>query len=143
MQFSKVVRYGVDFAINYGEPIQLFGGFTFGKNTNPVSGEKLDVRGFTVVGEWLVQDGFLLGAKWDYSRSDLQMNALKKVRPKATQHVSVYGLHQIAQNVQAFASFTHTTNLVTGMGMNKAAGTTTVFQQNTLNTFVAGVDLAL
>lgn len=143
MQFSDVVRYGVDFAINYGEPLQLFGGFTFGKNTNPVSGQKLDVRGFTVVGEWVVKDGLLLGAKWDYSRSDLQMNALQKVRPKPTQNVTVYGLYQIAQNVQGFASYTHTSNLVTGMGMNMMAGTTTVFQQNTLNTFVAGVDLAL
>ncbi|HKI62299.1 MAG TPA: hypothetical protein VKA31_08405 [Mariprofundaceae bacterium] len=141
MQFKDVTRYGVDFALNYGEPLQMYGAFTFGKNTNPVSNQKLDVRGFTVAGEWLVQDGLLFGAKWDYSRTDLQMLAMTKVRPKATQNITLYGLYQVAQNVQGFVSYTSTKNLVTGMGM--AAGNTVVFQQPTLNTVIAGIDFAL
>ncbi|GAV20625.1 hypothetical protein MMIC_P1597 [Mariprofundus micogutta] len=141
MQFTDVTRYGVDFALNYGEPLQLYGGFTFGKNTNPVTKQKLDVRGFTVAGEWLIQDGIMLGAKWDYSRTDLQMLGNTKVRPKATQNITLFGLYQVAQNVQAFLSYTNSKNLVTGMGA--MAGNTVVFQQNSLNTAIAGIDIAL
>ena len=141
MQFTDVTRYGVDFALNYGEPLQLYGGFTFGKNTNPVTNEKLEVRGFTVAGEWIFQEGMLLGAKWDYSRSDLQMLGNIKARPKATQNFTLYGLYQVAQNVQAFLSYTSTKDLVLGMGA--AGGKTKVFQQNTLNTAIAGIDFAL
>ncbi len=143
MQFKKVTRYGVDFALNYGEPLQMYGAFTFGKNTNPLTNKKLDVLGFTVAGEWVIQDGLLLGAKWDYSRADLQMLAMKAVRPKATQNVTIYGLYQVAQNVQAFVTYTNTRNLVTSMGMNVIAGTTVVRQQGTLNTAIAGIDFAL
>lgn len=141
MQFTDVTRYGVDFALNYGEPLQMYGAFTFGKNTNPVTSQKLDVRGFTVAGEWLVQDGLLFGAKWDYSRTDLQMAANIKVRPKATQNITAYGLYQVAQNVQGFLSYTNSRDLVTGMGA--AGGNTVVFQQPTLNTVIAGIDIAL
>ncbi len=141
MQFSTVERYGVDFAVNYGEPLQLYGAFTFGKNTNPATGQKLDVRGFTVAGEWVIRDGMLLGAKWDYSRSDLQMNTAKLVRPKATQNYTFYGLYQVAQNVQGFLTYTQSNNIVTGMGM--AGMQTVAFQQGRLNTFIAGIDIAL
>lgn len=141
MQFTDVERYGVDFALNYGEPLQMYGAFTFGKNTNPVTNQGLDVRGFTVAGEWVVQDGLLLGAKWDYSQVDLQMAAFTKVKPKATQNSTVYGIYQIGQNVQGFATYTNSRNLVTGMGA--AAGVTKAFQQNSLNTVVAGLDIAL
>ena len=141
MQFSDVTRYGVDFALNYGEPLQLYGAFTFGKNTNPVTDQKLDVRGFTVAAEWLAMDKLLFGAKWDYSRTDLQMLAFTKVRPDATQNITLYGLYQVAQNVQGFLSYTNSKNLVTGMGA--AAGRTVVFQQTSLNTVIAGIDIAL
>jgi len=148
MQFADVTRYGVDFALNYGEPLQLYGAFTFGKNTNPVSNQKLDVRGFTVAGEWLIQDGIMLGAKWDYSQAELQAvtpagMALKSIKPKATQNITIYGLYQVAQNVQAFLSYTNSKNLVTGMGMNMPAGATVAFQQKSLNTAIAGIDIAL
>ncbi|MDQ6993588.1 MAG: hypothetical protein Q9M31_08930 [Mariprofundus sp.] len=141
MQFSDVSRYGVDFALNYGEPLQMYGAFTFGKNTNPITNQKLDVRGFTVAGEWLVKDGMMLGAKWDYSRSELQANALTSVMPTATQNLTLYGLYQVAQNVQGFLTYTNSRNLVTGMGM--MAGKTVAFQQPTLNTVIAGIDIAL
>lgn len=141
MQFNKVRRYGVDFALNYGEPLQVYGAFTFGSNTNPTTNQNLSVRAFTVAGEWLVQDGFLLGTKWDYSQVESQMLANKKVKPKGTLNTTLYALYQIAQNVQGVFSFTNSKNLVTGMGA--AGGVTKVFQQKTLNTFLAGVDVAL
>ncbi|EAU55163.1 hypothetical protein [Mariprofundus ferrooxydans] len=143
MQFTDVTRYGMDFAINYGEPMQLYGAFTFGSNTSAATGQKLDVRGFTVASEWLVKDGIMLGAKWDYSRAELQANALTSVTPKATQNFTVYGLYQVAQNVQGFLTYTNSKNLVTSMGMNMMAGSTIVRQQSTLNTIIAGIDLAL
>jgi len=147
MQFTDVTRYGVDFALNYGEPLQMYGGFTFGSNTNPVSNQKLNVRAFTVASEWLVKDGIMLGAKWDYNQVELQaVNpitgiAMKSVKPTATQNITVYGLYQVAQNVQGFLTYTNTRNLVTGMGA--AGGVTKPFQQSTINTVIAGIDIAL
>jgi len=144
MQFKNVTRYGVDFALNYGEPFQMWGAITLGNNRSTAPGnEKLDVRAITVVAEYLVQDGLLFGVKWDQTRVDLKMGGTKKIRPKTTNNVTVYGLYQLAQNVQGFVTFTHTQNLVTSMGMNMMAGTTVVNQQNSLNTFIAGLDFAL
>ncbi|MDQ6987053.1 MAG: hypothetical protein Q9M25_04545 [Mariprofundaceae bacterium] len=141
MQFTDVTRTGVDFALNYGEPMQVYGAFTFGKNTNPVTNEKLDVRAFTVAGEWMIQDDFLLGAKFDYTRVDLQMQGNTKVRPKATKNMTAFGIYQVGQNVEAFVSYTQSKNLVTGMGA--AGGLTKAFQQSVLNTLIAGLDIAL
>jgi len=142
MQFKNVTRYGVDFALNYGEPVQMWGAVTLGNNRSTAAGnEKLDVRAFTVAAEYIIQDGMLLGLKWDQSRVDLKMGTNTKVRPKATNNITAYGLYQIAQNVQGFVSYTNTRNLVTSMG---GTGTTTVVrQQKTLNTLIAGVDIAL
>jgi len=144
MQFKDVTRYGVDFALNYGEPFQIWGAVTLGNNRSTAFGnEKLDVRAITVVAEYIVQDGLLFGAKWDQSRVDLKMLGMKKVRPKATNNYTVYGLYQLAQNVQGFLTYTHTTNLVTSMGMNMMMGQTIVRQQSSLNTLIAGFDFAL
>jgi len=143
MQFKDVTRYGVDFALNYGEPFQVWGAVTLGNNrSTAVGNQKLDVRAITVAAEYIIQDGLLLGAKWDQTRVDLKMNTAKKVRPKTTNIFTVYGLYQLAQNVQGFVSYTRTQNLVTSMGM-KMGGQTTVSQQNSLNTFIAGFDFAL
>jgi len=147
MQFKNVTRYGVDFALNYGEPFQLWGALTLGKNSSTAAGnEKLDVRALTIVAEYLVQDGLLFGAKWDQTRVDLKMAGALKKRPKTTNNITVYGLYQVAQNVQGFVSYTHTQNLVTSMGMAMVPGVglvTTVSQQNSLNTLIAGFDIAL
>jgi hypothetical protein len=142
MQFKNVTRYGVDFALNYGEPFQIWGAVTLGNNRSTFAGnEKLDVRAITVVAEYIVQDGLLFGLKWDQSRVDLKMGARKKVRPKTTNNFTAYGLYQLAQNVQGFVTYTHTQNLVTSMG---PMGTMTVVrQQNTINTLIAGFDIAL
>jgi len=141
MQFTDVARYGVDFAINYGEPLQMYGAFTFGNNTSPVTNQKLNVKAFTVAGEWLAQDALLIGAKWDYNQVELQMAGNTKVKPTATNNITLYGLYQVAQNVQGILSYTNSKNLVTGMGA--AGGVTKVFKQNTLNTVIAGIDVAL
>ncbi len=142
MQFKNVTRYGVDFALNYGEPLQMWGAVTLGNNRSTAPGnEKLDVRAITVAAEYIVTDGIMLGVKWDQTRVDLKMGGNKKVRPKTTNNITVYGLYQVAQNVQGFVSYTNTRNLVTSMGA--MGGKTVVRQQNTLNTIVAGLDFAL
>jgi len=142
MQFKNVTRYGVDFALNYGEPLQMWGAMTLGNNRSTAPGnEKLDVRAITVAAEYIVTDGIMLGVKWDQTRVDLKMLTNKKVQPKTTNNITVYGLYQVAQNVQGFVSYTNTRNLVTSMGA--AGGQTVVRQQNTLNTLVAGLDFAL
>ncbi len=141
MQFKNVTRYGVDFALNYGEPFQVWGAVTLGNNRSVVNNEKLDVRAITVAAEYIVQDGLLFGLKWDQSRVDLKMLANTKVRPKTTNNITAYGLYQLAQNVQGFVTYTHTQNLVTSMGA--MMGKTVVRQQNTLNTLIAGFDIAL
>jgi len=143
MQFKNVTRYGVDFALNYGEPLQMWGAITLGNNRSTAPGnEKLDVRAITVAAEYIVTDGVMIGAKWDQTRVDLKMGGNKKVRPKTTNNITVYGLYQVAQNVQGFVSYTNTRNLVTSMGKNMM-GQTVVRQQNTLNTIIAGLDFAL
>ena len=136
MEFKKATRYGLDFAINYGEPIQLWGAFTFGTN-QALSGQNLSVKAYTVAGEWLVTDKFLLGAKWDYQQAELQMMAAPKFKPSATQFYTFYAETQLAQNVQAIASVTQTKNLVTNMGMNLASTTLDSF-----TTGLIGVDTA-
>lgn len=142
MQFKDVTRYGVDFALNYGEPIQMWGAITLGNNKSIAAGnERLDVRAVTIAAEYVVQDGLLFGIKWDQSRVDLKMNANTKVRPKTTNNVTAYGLYQVAQNVQGFVAYTNTSNLVTSMGAS--GGATVVRQQGSLNTLVAGMDIAL
>jgi hypothetical protein len=140
MQFSSVKRYGVDFAINYGEPLQAYGAFTFGTQDSLLTGKRLSVRGFTVAGEWVFADSWLLGAKWDYSRSDLQMMNNAILRPNATRHITLYGIYQIAENVQATLSYTNSNNVVNFM--SAAAGRTTADQQN-FNTALFAIDLAL
>jgi len=143
MQFSRVTRYGVDFALNYGEPFQIWGAVTLGNNrsTAATGNVKLDVRAVTVVAEYIVQDGLLFGLKWDQTRVDLKMGGLTKVRPQATNNFTAYGIYQLAQNVQGFVTYTQTQNLVTSMG--GMAGKTVARQQSTLNTFIAGFDIAL
>jgi len=146
MQFKDVTRYGVDFALNYGEPLQMWGAMTLGNNRSTAAGnEKLDVRAITVAAEYIITDGVLLGVKWDQTRVDLKMGGRTKVRPKTTNNVTVYGLYQVAQNVQGFVSYTNTRNLVTSMGGTPAGpgARTIVRQQNTLNTLIAGLDFAL
>jgi len=142
MQFKSVTRYGVDFALNYGEPFQIWGAVTLGNNrSTALANEKLDVRAVTVVAEYIVQDGLLFGLKWDQSRVDLKMGGNKKVSPKTTNNITAYALYQLAQNVQGFVTYTHTQNLVTSMGA--MMGKTVVRQQNTLNTLIVGFDMAL
>jgi len=107
MQFRDVTRYGVDFAINYGEPLQVYGAFTFGKQKTFGSSQTLNVKAYTIAGEWIFADGWMLGAKWDYSRADAQatMPGLATVaHPKATQNATLFGLYQVSQNVQAVLS---------------------------------------
>jgi len=141
MQFKEVTRYGIDFALNYGEPLQVWGAVTGGHNKSTAAGqENLRVQAATVAGEWIFTEGALLGLKYDYSRVDLKMNAMKSLRPLASSNSTVYGIYQIAENVQAYVTYTHSRNLVTRMGMAKGA---TNASQATFNTAVTGVDLAL
>jgi len=141
MQFSKVTRYGVDFAFNYGEPFQVFGGLTLGKNTNPVTKQNLDVQALTVVAEWKVTDNVLLGAKVNQLQVDLQMNGLKAQRPAKTRYFTAYGLYQVAQNVQGFATVTRTSNAVVDMRGIPGFGTRAT--QQTFTTAIVGLDIAL
>jgi len=136
MEFKKATRYGIDFAINYGEPIQLWGALTFGTN-QALSGQNLSVKAYTVAGEWIVADKVLLGAKWDYQQAELQMGAMPKFKPPATQFYTFYLETQLAQNVQLLASWTQTKNLVTNMGMNLASTTLDSF-----NTGLLAIDTA-
>jgi len=136
MTFKDVSRYGLDFAINYGEPLQLWGAFTFGKNRN-AAGTSLDVKGYTVAGEWVFTEGWMVGGKWDYAQTELQMGAMPKFRPAATQNLTFYSVYQIAENVQGIASVTRTSNLLTNAGMTLAASTLQDF-----TTAVFAVDLA-
>jgi len=140
MFFDDVTRYGVDFAINYGEPMQLWGAFTFGKQKSTISKQDLDVRAFTVSGEWKLTDEWLVGAKWDYSRVDLQMATAAILRPNATQNITGFAIYQIAQNVQGIASVTSTKNAINFMSM--AAGQTTADLQDFV-TAVLAIDIAL
>ncbi|MDQ6971001.1 MAG: hypothetical protein Q9M16_10870 [Mariprofundus sp.] len=141
MQFSKVSRYGVDFAFNYGEPFQIFGGLTFGKNTNPVTKQNLDVRALTVVAEWKATDNILVGAKINQLQVDLQMNGLKAQTPAKTTYLTGYLLYQVAQNVQGFATVTRATNAVVDMRGIPGFGTRAT--QQTFTTGIVGLDIAL
>jgi len=140
MQFSKVTRYGVDFAFNYGEPFQVFGGLTFGKNTNPLTKENLDVKALTVVAEWKATDSLLFGAKINQSRVDLQMATTKSQRPAKTTYLTGYVLYQVAQNVQGFATVTRASKAVVDMRGILGA---TVATQQTFTTAIVGLDIAL
>ncbi len=140
MQFSKVMRYGVDFAINYGEPLQLFGAFTFGKNKNPVTQENLNVKAATIVAEWKATDSMLFGAKVDMSQTQLQMKSNALVTPSRTTNLTGYALYQVAQNVQGFVTVTRTRNAVVSMGATPGQ---TVARQQSFTTAIAGLDLAL
>lgn len=139
MDFSDVRRYGVDFAVNYGEPLQLWGAFTFGDQTN-LNGTKLDMQAATVSGEWKFADAWLAGAKYDSSRTELQMMTAAYLKPTATTNMTVYGVHQIAQNVQAILSVTRTQNAINYM--SSALMKTTADQQS-FTTGLLAIDIAL
>jgi len=140
MVFDAVTRYGVDFAINYGEPLQMWGAFTGGSNKSSTSKQNLNVKAATIAGEWIFSEGMMLGVKYDYNQVDLQMGSNAIFRPSASSNSTVYGLYQIAENVQAFASYTQSRNLVTNMKMKSMK---TLADQANFNTAVMGVDLAL
>ncbi len=139
MEFKDVTRYGVDFAINYGEPLQAWGAYTVGTNKSAASGQNLKVKAATLAAEWIVSEGYMLGAKYDYSQVELQMSTAQSLLPSASSNTTLYGFAQIAENVQAFGSFTQSSNLVTDMSM--AIGKTTATQK-TFKTGIMGVDLA-
>lgn len=136
--FDSVTRYGVDFAVNYGEPWQIYGAFTFGDN-EATNGEKLDVQAFTVAGEWKFAERYLLGLKWNYWDVELKMMANASVDPDASSDFTVYGIYQVAQNVQLSASYTRSTNYVESVGMSAGQ---TVANQLDLNTGVVAIDVA-
>ncbi|MDX8408458.1 MAG: hypothetical protein R8J84_00225 [Mariprofundales bacterium] len=140
MTFDAVSRYGIDFAINYGEPLQAWGAFTTGSNKSSVTQQNLTVKAATIAGEWIFAEGMMLGLKYDYTQADLQMAAKAVLRPSASSNSTIYGIYQIAENVQGFATVTQSRNLVTNMRMNK---TSTVADQATFKTAIVGVDLAL
>ncbi len=139
MEFKDVIRYGVDFAIHYGEPLQAWGAYTVGSNKSATTGQNLKVKAATLAGEWIVSQGVMLGVKYDYSQVELQMGTARPLRPSASSNTTFYGMYQIAENVQGFGSFTQSSNLVTDMGMQAMATTAT---QKSFNTAILGVDLA-
>jgi len=139
MSFRDVTRYGVDFALNYGEPFQVWGAYTAGSQTS-YANQSLKVKAFTLSSEWKFAESDLLGFKFDSSQTDLQMLANAVVRPKATTNTTIFGIHQIAENVQAVLSFTQTNNQVDSMGA--MAGQTIVRQRNFKSGLLA-IDIAL
>ena len=140
MAFSDVTRSGVDFAVNYGEPLQAWGAYTVGNQTNPLTNTKLDVTAITLATEWIMQEGWMLGAKYNSSKVDLQMLTNTVLKPAATTHTTLYGIHQVAENVQAILSYTTSKNVVERMG---AAGGATNATLSDFNTFVFAIDMAL
>ena len=140
MAFSDVTRSGIDFAINYGEPLQVWGAYTVGTQTNPLTNDTLDVTAITVAGEWIASEGWMLGAKYDSSKVDLQMLANAVLKPDATTHLTLYGIHQVAENVQASLSYTQSKNVVTRMGMG---GGKTNASLEDFNTTILALDFAL
>ncbi len=140
MAFDKVTRYGADFAINYGEPLQLWGAYTQGDQTNALTGEKLKVKAFTVSGEWKAADAWLIGVKYDSAKTDLQMLANTVLKPSATTHATIYGIHQIAENVQAVVSYTRSKNVVERMGAMGGATNATITD---FNSGLLAIDIAL
>jgi len=140
MQFEKVSRYGIDFSYNYGEPIQLWGAYTVGQNVNFANSQSLNVKAFTLSGEWMIADAWMVGAKYDSSWVDLQMLTNTAITPSETVHATLYGIHQIAENVQAILSVTSTANQVLSMG---AIGGNTTVVQDSFRTALFAVDIAL
>ena len=139
MSFKDVTRYGVDFAWNYGEPLQLWGGYTVGTQTS-YANKSLRVQAYTLSGEWKFTDSDLLGVKFDSSQVDLQMKTNKVLRPKTTTNTTLFGIHQLAENVQAVLSFTQTNNQVDSMFFS--AGQTTAVQRSFKSGLLA-IDIAL
>jgi len=140
MAFSDVTRSGVDFAVNYGEPLQAWGAYTVGNQTNPLTNTKLDVTAITLATEWIMQEGWMLGAKYNSSKVDLQMLTNTVLKPAATTHTTLYGIHQVAENVQAILSYTTSKNVVERMGAGGGATNATL---SDFNTFVFAIDMAL
>ncbi len=140
MTFSDVTRSGVDFAMNYGEPLQAWGAYTVGNQTNPLTNTKLDVTAITLGTEWIMQEGWMLGARYNSSKVDLQMLTNAVLKPAATTHTTLYGIHQVAENVQAILSYTSSKNVVERMG---AAGGATNATLADFNTAILAIDFAL
>lgn len=140
MAFSDVTRSGIDFAINYGEPLQAWGAYTVGNQTNPLTNTKLDVTAITLATEWIMQEGWMLGAKYNSSKVDLQMAKNKVLKPAVTTHTTLYGIHQVAENVQAILSYTASKNVVERMGAGGGATNATL---SDFNTFIFAIDMAL
>jgi len=140
MAFSDVTRSGIDFAVNYGEPLQAWGAYTVGNQTNPLTNTKLDVTAITLATEWIMQEGWMLGAKYNSSKVDLQMLTNTVLKPAATTHTTLYGIHQVAENVQAILSYTTSKNVVERMGAGGGATNATL---SDFNSFVFAIDMAL
>ncbi|MCF6208618.1 MAG: hypothetical protein L3J61_04440 [Ghiorsea sp.] len=140
MAFSDVTRSGVDFAINDGEPLQAWGAYTVGNQTNPLTNTKLDVTAITLGTEWIMQEGWMFGAKYNSSKVDLQMLTNTVLKPAATTHTTLYGIHQVAENVQAILSYTTSKNVVERMGAGGGATNATL---SDFNTFIFAIDMAL
>jgi len=140
MNFKKVKRYGVDFAFNYGEPFQVWGAYTSGTQTSSASNQQLNVDALTLSAEWKFTDADLLGVKYDSSRSELQMKSFAILSPSRTNNTTLFGIHQLAENVQAVLSVTRTNNQVNSMA---AAGGKTVANQSSFTTGLLAIDIAL
>jgi len=139
MSFKDVTRFGVDFALNYGEPFQVWGAYTMGKQTS-YANQSLKVKALTLAAEWKFTDADLLGVKYDSSQVDLQMAANAVVRPSATTNATVFGIHQLAENVQAVLSFTQTQNQVDSMGAMMGQ---TIARQRSFKSGLLAIDIAL
>jgi len=144
MSFKDVTRYGADFAWNYGEPLQFWGAYTAGTQTS-YANQSLKVQALTLSGEWKFTDSDLLGVKYDSSRTDLQMimaNGMtgSVLRPKTTNNATLFGIHQLAENVQAVLSITQTNNQVDSMGL---VGTNTTAVQRSFRSGLLAIDIAL
>jgi len=144
MSFKDVTRYGVDFAWNYGEPLQVWGAYTLGSQTS-YANQSLKVKALTLSGEWKFTDADLIGVKYDSSQVDLQMvmangMAGTVLRPTATTNTTVFGIHQLAENVQAVLSFTQTNNQVDSMGKT---GMKTTAVQRSFKSGLLAIDIAL
>ncbi len=140
MAFDSVSRAGIDFAYNYGEPMQVWGAYTVGDQVNPVTNDTLNVTALTLAAEWIVQEGWMVGAKYNSSQVDLQMLGNTVLTPDATSHTTLYGIHQVAENVQATFSYTSSKNVIERMG---AAGGATNATLADFNTMIFAVDMAL
>ncbi|PCI43842.1 MAG: hypothetical protein COB41_06120 [Proteobacteria bacterium] len=141
MSFDKVSRYGVDFAYNYGEPFQIWGAYTVGYQTSTaVTKDKLKTTAFTLASEWKFTDKDLLGVKYDSSNTELKMLTNKVLRPQTTINATLFGIHQLAENVQAVLSVTRTSNQIDAM---YAGGGQTKAAQSSFTTGLLAIDIAL